>query len=343
MQRFFMNFIRRTGRFRLLIPFSVVFLGISGIIPGQNTQMSLYSFHPLSTNPSYTGSFEGDWRFTAGYRNQKVVTAQSYQTAITSFDGHLYLFNQKIGGGLYLLNDQSGVGGLMFTKIYGSVAYEFDFHNNKFGFGFQAGFISGKVNSWGIWDNATGAFTAPNGEEYFNESTSYADVNIGISWKRKMNKLLPQLALGLFHVNNPNISFFEGNEKQSSQFLIDTRVDFELTEALTFTPLLLFNAQQKTRYSIVGADLKFDLPGKRNPVKAVFGGCHLQNGILENASSVLIQLGTRIKRVNIGLGYEMNLGAFGETTGKTGAFEVAIVYESISTVLNSYSIPCERF
>ena len=343
MRGFFRYFLQPLDRFILLITNFFIFLTITLSPKCQDVQLSLYSLHPLFVNPAYTGNFTGDWRFSAGYRNQQVVTAQPFQTAIASFDGHFYLLNQKLGAGLYLLNDKSGIGGLTFNKIYGSLAYETDIHNNIICIGIQGGFVSGNVNNWGNWDNTSGTFTAPNGEEYFGEKTSYADVNFGISWKRKMNKLLPQVGFSLLHLNNPNISFFEGNEKQSIQFLLDTRINIEVSDELLITPLVLFKTQSGISKSILGTDIRYTFQGKRNPVKAVFGGFHLQNGVVENASSVLVQLGTRVKRIDLAFGYEHNLGVFGESAGKIGAFEIAIVYESISTVLNSYSIPCERF
>ena len=310
---------------------------------GQDIQLSLYEYHPLFVNAAYTGSFDGDWRLSAGYRNQQVATAQSYTTAIAGFDGHVYLRNQKIGAGLYVINDQSGIGGLTFNKIYGSLAYEKDIQNNIFGIGLQGGFISGSVNDWGTWDNVNGTFTAPSGELYFGQKTSYFDINLGISWRRKINHILPQAGISILHLNQPNISFIEGEGEQNIQMLADIRIDLEVGDKLVLTPLVLFNTLSGINQSVAGANISYLLNGKRNPVKAVFGGVHLQNGILENASSLMLQIGARITRIDIVLGYERNLGKFSETTGSTGAFEVAVVYKSISTVLNTYSIPCERY
>ncbi len=343
MYSFFRYFSLSFSRLLLNMSSLCVVLLMTVPIQGQDAQLALYQYHPLFVNPAYTGNYLGDWRLSAGYRNQQVVTAQPYKTAVASFDGHFYLLTQKIGAGLYILNDQSGIGGLTFNKIYGSLAYERDINNNMIGIGLQAGYISGSVNDWGIWDNTTGTFTAPGGEVYFGEKTNFIDINLGFSWKRKINYLLPQVGISLLHLNNPNISFFEGEEKQNIQILLDTRLDLEIGDYLLLTPLILVKTQRGVSQSIAGADIKYTLQGKRSPVKSVFGGIHLQNGVLESASSVLLQLGTRVQRIDIVMGYERNLGNFGESAGMTGAFEVAIVYNSISTILNTYSIPCERY
>ena len=241
------------------------------------------------------------------------------------------------------MNDQSGIGGLTFTKVYGSIAYEKDFNNNIIGVGFQAGFVTGNVNDWGVWDNTAGTFTGSNGEIYFGEKTHFIDVNMGLSWRRKFNTLLPKVGISLMHLNNPNISFFEGKEKQGIQMILDSRFDWDLNEKIMLSPIILLKTQRGASQSVAGIDIAYSLQGKRSPVKSVFGGIHLQNGIIENASSLLLQLGTRVKRIDIVLGYENNLGDFGKSSGTTGAFEIALLYNSISTVLNTYSIPCERY
>ena len=263
------------------------FLTVLMILPialyGQDVQLSMYNFHALFVNPAYTGNFSGDWRVAAGYRNQQVVTAQSYTTAIAGFDGHFYLFNRKIGAGIYALNDVSGIGGLTFNKVYASLAYVFDIGTHSFGLGAQGGFVSGSVNTWGVWDHNTGSYTAPNGEEYFAEKTSYIDVNIGMSWRHKFGKFLPGVGVSLLHVNEPNISLFNADDTQPLQILVDTRFKIDVTEKFSTTPLIFFRTQGGAGMSIAGIDLNYSLPPK-SFVKSFFGGVHLHNGVIEKAS-----------------------------------------------------------
>ena len=343
MLSFFRYLLHPDFRKSLRLTLICIFLVISALLKAQDIQLALYHYHPIFINPAYTGSFVGDWRLSAGYRNQQVITTQPYITAITGFDKQFFLLNQSLGAGLYLVNDQSGIGGLTFTKVYASVAYEKDIGNNIIGIGFQAGFVTGSVNDWGVWDNTTGTFTGNNGEVYFGEKANFIDMNLGLSWRRKFNTLLPKVGLSIMHLNNPSISFFEGKEKQGIQLVLDSRFDWEISDKILLSPLILLKTQRGANQSVAGVDIAYTLQNKRSPVKSVFGGVHLQNGIIENASSVLLQLGTRVKRLDIVLGYENNLGDFGESSGTTGAFEIALLYNSISTVLNTYSIPCERY
>jgi len=42
------------------------------------------------------------------------------------------------------------------------------------------------------------------------------------------------------------------------------------------------------------------------------------------------------------LSYDINVSGLSQSTN-VSTFEISLIYKSISTVLNSYSIPCERF
>jgi len=330
----------------LTATFSGVLLVVSislmcGTIYGQEADMALFRAHPLAVNPSYTGDFSGDWRLNLGYRNQQVVTANPYNTTIAGFDAHFYIRNEKLGAGVYVMNDVSGIGGLTYNKIYASLGYSKDIANHIFSIGFQGGFVSASVNDWNNWNDVTGDFTSPSGES-FDGKASYPDLNAGFSWKHKSKHLLPRAGISLNHLNSPNISFFNDTEKQPLQILVDAALTYDINEKIMFTPLMMAKIKSSSNVTITGLDLAYEFAGKKT-VKKVFAGVYLNNGIIEKTTSVMLHFGAQVKRLEINVGYEQRTGIFGESTGTTGAFEIAVVYKSISTYLNTYSIPCERF
>ena len=77
-------------------------------------------------------------------------------------------------------------------------------------------------------------------------------------------------------------------------------------------------------------------------IKEVFGAVNLRNGITSNVDALSVQIGASVGRVDIGINYDINISGLSEVTGYRGAFEIAFIYKSISTILNSYSIPCDR-
>jgi type IX secretion system PorP/SprF family membrane protein len=345
MKKHMLRFFTFSHRCHKLIIFSVV-ISCLAILPfrlfSQDIDFSMYQNTPLFINPANTGNFIGDWRLSGNFRNQFVATADPFRTASVGFDSRIYLLKQKIGVGLYFINDESGIGGLAFNKLYASLAYQFKISENYFSAGFQGGYVFGSVNSWGTWDQNAGSFSAPNGETNFGESVKYADMNAGIAWKRSIRIFNPEMGISLSHMNKPNKSFFGGDEKEDISFTLDARCGIILSDAIFFSPSCLFISKQNN-LTIVGTGIGYKMTGSRSSVKQIIAGCYLRNGITETLNSFVFTLGTTIRRIDIGIAYDMNTGQLSTAAGSMGAFEVSFIYRSISTVLNSYSIPCERY
>jgi type IX secretion system PorP/SprF family membrane protein len=328
-----------------LILFSISFACITLMsVPlfSQDVHFSLYQNAPLFLNPANTGNFIGDWRLSGNFRNQFVATADPFRTASVGFDSRFYVYKQKIGVGLYILNDETGIGGLTFNKVYASLAYGKKISENYISFGLQAGYVFGSVNGWGTWDYATGSFTAPNGEENFGENVKYADINLGLYWKRSVRIFEPEAGISFTHLNKPNKSFFNGEDKEDIKVTIDARSRINVSDELFFTPSILFIGKHNS-LTMVGTNLGYNLNGNRSSVKQFTGGVYIRDGVTEKLNGVVFILGVAIRRLDVGISYDMNSGQLGQSAGSLGAFEVSFIYRSISTVLNSYSIPCERY
>ncbi len=315
---------------------------LSPSVYSQEIHYSLYQYSSLLLNPANTGNFNGDWRLAGNFRNQMVSTANPYRTTTVSFDTRLYLLHQKIGIGLFVVNDESGIGGLNFNKIFASLAYQKEFNKNFISIGFQAGYVFGSVDSWGNWNYNTGDFSLPNGETSFEDRSRYADINLGLHWKKSIKLVEPEIGVAVSHLNKPNISFTEGEEKESIKLGIDTRIKINISDKLFVQPSFLY-VQKSISMTMLGSNIGFNLLGNRSAVKQFTAGAYLRNGLTSDLNTLALCLGTMINRVDIGLCYDMNFGQYSESLGSTGAFEISFIYRSISTVLNSYSIPCERY
>lgn len=326
---------------------TIIFLGFLFLSPniiGQDVQFTMFNSHPLLLNPANTGNFEGDWRIAGNFRNQWAATTSPFRTASVHGDTKFYLFNQKIGAGLYFLNDESGVGGLTFNKLYASLAYEYNFRENYFSLGLQGGFVSGSVNSWSNWNHSTGSFDAPSGEENFNEKTNYFDFNVGLTWRRNIGIFEPNAGITFYHLNKPKKSFFNGDEKEEIQLVFHADVIIKLNDEYYLQPAILLKGKGGSSQSIIGTNGGYRFLGNSTSVKRVFAGIYLKNGLLSEVDALSILAGTTVKRMDIALCYDFNISSLGNASGKMmGAFEISFIYKSISTVLNSYSIPCERY
>lgn len=310
----------------------------------QNIQFTMFNSNPLLLNPANTGDFYGDWRVAGNFRNQWGATSSPFRTVSVSGDTKVYIFHQKIGLGLYFLNDASGIAGLTYNKIFVSLAYEKNFRDNYFSIGLQGGGVFGSVNSWSNWDNNSGNFDAPSGETNFTGKSSYFDLNAGLKWKRNIGIFEPNAGIAFYHLTKPNNSFNEGDDKESMEFVFHSDVKIKFNDKLYLLPAILYKGKNGSSQTILGANAGYNLLGSKTSVKQIFAGIYLKNGLFSELDALSVVIGTTVRRLDIGISYDFNISNFGKTSGKMmGAFEISFIYKSISTVLNSYSIPCERY
>jgi type IX secretion system PorP/SprF family membrane protein len=332
-------------KFHLKFVFALVFCcGLSlkfGLITGQDVHFSQFDYAPLFINPANTGDFKGDFRVAGNFRNQLSGSANPYRTELISFDKQVFLLGQKLGIGAFFLNDEADPGKLTFDKLYASLAYNAVVNNNGIGIGFQAGYAFGKTNTnWGVFDNGAGTFTGPNGEEI--TSANFLDINLGLNYTRSIGIFQPEVGLSLSHINKPTMSFIDDkSEKENLKFLIYTTVKTNVNDKLSIAPKFYLSSKDATSENIFGAEVDYNLIGYKTTVKKVFCGAYLRNNS-SGKNAFIAQAGATVGRLDIGISYDMYLSNV-TNSGIRSAFEISFIYKSISTILNSYSIPCERY
>jgi type IX secretion system PorP/SprF family membrane protein len=310
-------------------------------ILSQDLHFSLYEYSPLFLNPANTGNFNGDWRIAGVFRNQPAASSDPFRTIAFSFDSRLSFLQRKIGFGVLAVNDESGLGGLSFNKFYASLSYKQEINKNFFILGVQAGYVIGSVNSWSNWNYDVGDFSAPNGETG-DERASYADINVGLNWKRSIHIVEPEIGVSFSHLNKPNVSFYESGSKEDIKLSVNAGIKVNFTDKLFIKPAFLY-VSKADNMTMLGTTIGLNLQGSKSSVKQFSAGAFLRNGLTNDLNTLVFMVTTTINRLDVGFSYDMNTGVLGESIGNTGAFEISIIYKSISTVLNSYSIPCERF
>lgn len=307
----------------------------------QDIHFSQFDFAPIYLNPANTGNFNGDFRIAGNFRSQKNGSVNPYRTATISFDKQFFLLNQKIGVGAFILNDDAGAGELSFNKFYGSLGYNTLIGNNSIGIGLQAGYVYGKVNQWGLFDQwVDGTFTLPSGEVISN--ANYFDINFGLNYKRNIFIFVPEAGLSLAHINKPKKSFFDDkNEKESMRIMFYSTVKTNINDKLSVTPKFWYSQKDGDFENIFGAEAGYNLIGVKTTVKRVFGGAYARNNSM-GFDAILAQVGATVGRLDIGISYDIYMSDITKS-GNTNAIEISFIYKSISTILNSYSIPCERY
>jgi type IX secretion system PorP/SprF family membrane protein len=316
----------------------------------QDIHYSNFTASPLYLNPANTGNFVGDWRVSGIYRNQWRAIGIPFQTSSVSFDKQFYVYGQNVSGGLFFISDESGKVGLNVNKIYLSGAYYRNINNNDVRVGFQVGYVFKSFNYDEMtfpsqFDMGTGYYnnTLSNYEDNVGDRTTYLDVNLGAVWRKKIGFLEPEVGLAIYHLNKPNESFISNSKNLPMRNVVHTGVMIDITEEIYIKPKALYMSHFKATDLIVGSDMGFRIIGKKTNVREVFGGLYVRDGFGQSVNSLAAIAGVTVGRLDVGLTYDFNMTSADAMPTTQGAFEITLIYKSISTVLNSYSIPCERF
>ncbi len=327
-------------------PFTLFILLIISLTAGlsQDIHFTLFNHSPLFVNPANTGNFDGNWRIAGNYRDQWRAISEPFTTASVSFDKHFYIYNQTIGAGLYIINDNSGAIGLTANKFYLSLAYEKSVRKNLLRAGIQAGYAFLAYGGDGLtypvdWNHDQGQFTGSNP----SEKSTYPDINLGIIWHTAFHIFEPEVGISLAHVNFPNESFFDAKERLPLRVHLHGSTKIKLLERIYFLPALLYMNRKSASELVIGTNAGFRILGKRSAVRELTAGVYFRDGFFKNSDAFSVTGGLTIGRLDVVLCYDINISNLKIATGNKGAFELSFAYRSISTVLNSYSIPCERY
>lgn len=321
----------------------------SGVIHSQDIHFSQYYNVPMISNPAYTGFFDGDWQASAGYRNQWKSIAQPFRTLAVAYEQQFYLYNQHLSGGLYLLNDNSGNIALKVNQFILSGAYHRTINNHQLNGGLQIGLVH-KVVDFGMlllpgqWDPYNGYYNSvvPSGAED-GDRLSYLDINLGFSWRKKFGKFEPEGGFSLFHLNHPTESFTGSNNRLPLKSAFQGALKYVITPNLYVKPGLFLLNQVKAKDYILGSNAGYILPPNSSGVREINAGIFLRNTLANNTDAAIVMVGAMVRNLNIGISYDLNISSLKTYSNSRGAFEITLVYRSISTILNTFTIPCERY
>jgi type IX secretion system PorP/SprF family membrane protein len=133
----------------------------------QDPLYSQYLNNPIVLNPAYAG-INNVFSASLAYRTQWTGLDGAPKTALLSASSSF--FDNKVGGGLTIINDK--IGSVTNTQINISGAYKIEFGDNTFSFGMQTGINTYREN------NDELDIRDPN-DALFSSNQSFTKINIG--------------------------------------------------------------------------------------------------------------------------------------------------------------------
>jgi type IX secretion system PorP/SprF family membrane protein len=298
----------------------------------QDIHFSQYNGSVLNMSPAFTGFFDGDYRVHFIYRSQWQAVPVPYRTFSIAGDARYKLKNMKsdcFGVGIIVNSDKAGDAFYRNNQFYlsGSFIHKVSADSSLL---LSAGFNLG-INSMGFnynkmtFDNQYDGIGYNNslstGEKFNQQSTTVADLNIGLAAQYSLSKSLRLVyAFSYNHLTSPVISY-QGNpvSKLDPKILNYLNVTVPVNINLAVTGEILYSHQGKYNEFVPGASLKYFInPDKNNAVSLGF--------YFRTRDAFISRLGYTYNLTTMGVSYDLNTSKFIAATNKRGAFEIYLTH-----------------
>jgi len=323
----------------------------------QDIHFSQFGNSPLNISPALTGMFGGDYRFTGNYRSQWNTVPVSYLTFSGAVDTKIdkYCSNHDQWGlGLIFNYDVAGDSELHKAQLGLSGSYTHRVNTNNFlsaGLlfsGYQRGFNTENLR----WDNQfEGRWYDPNIqsiENFKNTSITYADFSIGVNWHYQKptryvdwnpnNRTKLDIGAAMFHVNEPNKSFWE-----DADVVLERRLAlygmgiFRLVDELDLTLQAMHQRQGPHQETVLGFGGKIHLEQGRARQLSLLLGLNFRLPDSNTKFDALIPtIEVMYNAWRVGLSYDINMSMFDVATDRFGGPELALQYIFVKPRLDNF-------
>jgi type IX secretion system PorP/SprF family membrane protein len=331
--------------FLLFTIFFIGFICIPEILTAQDLHFSQYYNSPLSLNPSLTGAFKGNVRLITNYRSQwGSISVPSKTYAFSSEFGLLNNSHKKghLGLGMSFYNDQAGVSQLDLTQMNLSVAFHEQLNtNNVISAGIQAGIAQRSINFDKLkWDNQYNGSSydpsLPTYETNYNNNLTYTDFAGGIQWaynsgeifSSKIEKLLINAGAAVFHINQPDISFYSVSKDILPIKVVvhaNSQIGFKKSK-MSFIPSIVYIQQGPMKNVILGGMVRIKLVDESRYTGFIKGAA-LSFGVLGRFNDAVIPVAElEFANYAIGMTYDVNTSGLSAVSYGKGGFEISLKF-----------------
>ncbi len=328
----------------------IIFSICIGQLSAQDIHLSQFFNSDHLLNPARIGDFEGDYRFTANYRNQwREINGSPLNTFVVSFDKAFHYYSHEIDGGIMVARDEFTGFNVSTTKILLSGAYGYTTESgHNFRVGLQPGVVWRQSKKEGgtypsQWEYEKGDFTNPNNNENsLNPSFAEFDLDLGLQWSKAFGKSTAKIGYAANHLNMPKDTYFnETKGRLRIRHVTHAELNFRASEKISLQPRLLWMWTTKANNMVAGANVKYKLPNKT--ITSISLGAFYRAGVVRNADAAIPYLGVSIKKFDLGFSYDVNVSTLSTDVKRRSAFEVSLIYTGASSKPKIKTLPCDRY
>ena len=340
-------------------------LFLSMDVLAQDARFSQFYNAPALVNPALAGTFNGDYRFSAQYRDQwsSILGSQPYRTFSAGLEKRFALgADDSFTLGIYgLRDDRIGAGALTQNRVKLNASFMKQLSGGRYSAehflvaGAQLGGGQNQLKGDALWfseqyngSNGQVDLTADNGEAAINgELTSnlFADFNAGLLWYAVFDENRSLYAgAAIFHLNRPNISLLNDREEPLYRRLVlQAGGELPFSSNLSLLPAAVFMSQGPSTSITLGANVRYSNHDWNEVAIRAGLWSHLSNGLESNLvnDAWIFALILEVERWNIGLSYELNASELEKATNHRGAFELSVTYTHPAK--RRYKLACPNF
>lgn len=317
----------------------------------QDPQFSQFYSMPLHLNPGFTGSTPMH-RFNMAYRMQWPNMPKAFNTMALSYDYNLVGLNS--GFGLMFIHDNAGSANLESTNISGSYAYKINFGNGWVATpGLQFGHVVRSLDYGKLLLNDQIGFgnsgIAPGtvDPQVLNmDKAGYFDFSTGLLLYNKRS----WFGASVYHLNRPNFSLLEGNEKLPAKYSVHGGLRIPLyngpmnrAKVSSVAPSFIYKKQGGFQQVDMGLHFYYE---------PIMVGAWYRGTIGKEAynygkqHTAILLMGLNMPQFEVGYSYDLALSQVGPASG--GAHEITLTYlfktkDSNKMKRRDKFIPCPAF
>ena len=301
----------------------------------QDLHHSQFYTSPLNTNPGLTGVFNGDYRAAINYRAQWFVKdLVRYSTISANADMKFFPKAHDAQGfwsaGLLFNYDQAGESRLSLAHIGLTGSYTRALNeNNLFTLGALVGFGQRRFHTDDlIWDEqwVNGQYN-PNAdpmEDFSNTSNGFLDIGAGVNYRlQKSARTNLNLGLGVFHINQPDQTFFaqSATEELPRRWAASMMGSLQLSESIDIMLHGLFQRQGEYQEILVGGYGRLHVNQQRGKEFALLIGF-----VTRPDDALTPKFAIQYTNWYAGFSYDVNNSEFRQATNRRGGPEFSLVY-----------------
>ena len=309
----------------------------------QDINFSQFYELPMLRNPALAGSYEGDFRGTAAFRQQWASVTTPYTTQALGVEVKLPAGSESenfFSLGLQITNDVAGDSKMGRTQLLPVFAFHKSLSDYKETY-ISLGFIGGPVQNRfdpaklqfndqfvnGLFDPAN-----PTSQKFDNTNITYFDGGVGLLFSCVVNEAFKYYIGGsAFHLNKPKVLY----DKKSNIFLarkimINGGISASLSEENQLTVYADYFTQGTSSQMQGGLIYKHDLLRDEDNTVSISAGTFLR---WNDAVIPVIKLD--YYKFGIGITYDANISKLNVASHMKGGFEATLSYRNFLNSRNS--------